>query len=122
MLRFSFYAKRAIKKYNIEVVMPFLLPDTFSKELSINTQKIYGGYLNKLAAGGYDTVDSLKRHAARVCHHIKELEPGDDDKARWKRRVFISAVFWVLPEKIRDKTNPYSKLYDKSIPSVFAKR
>lgn len=101
--------------------MAFQLPDTFSKDLSPNTQKFYRSYLNKLADGGYNSVQALKRNSRSVCNLIKRLEPGDDEKSKWKRRVFVSAVFWVVPYD-RKKPNPYSKLYDKSVPDAFAPR
>lgn len=102
--------------------MSFELPTTFSKELSVNTRKVYLGYLNRLAEYGFDTVPILAKYSRRVCNTIKQLEPGEDEKSRWKRRVFVSAVFWVMSPKYRKKSNPYSKLYDRSIPEVFAPR
>lgn len=102
--------------------MSFELPATFSKELSVNTRKIYSGYLNRLAEFGFDSVPTLTRYSRRICNTIRQLEPGEDEKSKWKRRVFVSAVFWVVSPKYRKKTNPYSKLYDRSIPEVFATR
>ena len=101
--------------------MSFELPDTFTKVLSVNTQKIYIKFLNLLAEFGLDSVPILKRYSRRVCNTIKQLEPGNDEKSKWKRRVFISAVFWVAPIN-RKKPNPYSKLYDRSVPEAFAPR
>jgi len=102
--------------------MSFELPTTFSKTLSVNTQKIYSGYLNKIAEYGFDTVGLLTRYSRRVCNIIKSIEPGEDEKSKWKRRVFVSAVFWVVSPKYKKKINPYSKLYDISLPEVFAPR
>ena len=102
--------------------MSFELPTTFSKELSVNTRKIYLGYLNRLAEYGFDSVPLLTRYSRRVCNIIGGEQPGEDEKSKWKRRVFVSAVFWVVSPKYRKKANPYSKLYDRSIPEVFAPR
>ena len=99
--------------------MPFQLPDTgFQKELSATTQKIYQGKLNKLAAAGFDTPALLTSKKAAVVKAIKEAT-GDEDTAaaRHSRRLFLSAIFAVIPTQT-SKRSPYYQLYQKSLPAV----
>ena len=82
--------------------MPFILPDTFQKELAESTQKVYKGKLNALAREGYDTVEKLKSKQAEVVEVIKKLTTGEDSESlRNVRRYFLSAIFWTteLPKK-----------------------
>lgn len=96
--------------------MPFTLPDTFkNKELSPNTQKIYKSKLNALAKRGYDTTAALMGNKKEVIAAIEELAPGSDAAARQKKRTFLSAIFWVLPD-IPAK-NPYYTYYQKVLPT-----
>ena len=102
--------------------MAFQLPDAFSKELAESTKKVYTYYLNYLATGGYDTPASLVENADAVVRFIQAAQPGDDDTSRNKRRYFVSAVFWVLPERYRKTANPYSRLNSASMPSIFVSK
>jgi len=92
----------------------FELPDTFQKELSPSTHKVYKRYLNNLAAAGIDTVKKLNK-SREVIKAIKELTANDDaEKAKTQVRFYISAIFWVaaLP-----KGGAYYKLYQKNLPA-----
>lgn len=91
--------------------MPFELPTEFQKELAVSTQKLYKGKLNALATAGFATPDSLIKNSKEVIKVIKELVPGDDEKARTVRRYFLSGIFWVakLP-----KTNAYYTFWKKA--------
>jgi hypothetical protein len=92
----------------------FVLPDTFQKELSVNSQKVYKGKLNKLAKEGYDTPEKLKSDSVKVIQAIKKLTgDGNDEKSRTLRRSYISAIFWVqkFPKK-----NAYYTYYQKCLP------
>lgn len=91
----------------------FELPDTFQKELSPSTHKVYKRYLNNLAAQGIDTVAKLKKSRA-VIKAIKDLAGKDPEKSKTLTRFYISAIFWVaaLP-----KGGPYYKLYQKNLPA-----
>lgn len=104
------------------VVMPFAMPGEFSKELSDVTIKIYRGYLNKLAREGYDTPQSLIDSAEQAAKYIGEVAGGSDDKSKHKRRIFVSAVFAVLPETYRTAPNPYQKLFEKSLQAEWTER
>ena len=102
--------------------MPFILPGELSKDLSDTTIKIYKTYLNKLARQGYDTPQSLLDNADTVVNYISAVAGGGDDMSRHKRRVYISAVFAVLPETYRTEPNPYQKLFEKSLQSEWTER
>ena len=93
--------------------MPFQVPDETSKpDLSKNTIKIYKSKLNKLAEAGFDTVASLTLQPQAVCEEIVRLEPdGVSVNGRMRRRLYISSVFWVLPEQYRATKNPYYQLF-----------
>jgi hypothetical protein len=90
--------------------MPFELPTEFQKELAVSTQKLYKGKLNALAAAGFATPESLVKNSKDVIKVIKELAPGDDEKARTVRRYFLSGIFWVAAFP---KTNPYYTFWKK---------
>jgi hypothetical protein len=94
--------------------MPFTLPNEFQKALSKNSQTIYKSKLNALAKEGYDTVELLKKKQKDVIEAIKKITgDGDTEKDRYARRVFLSAIFWVvkLPAK-----NQYHTYWGKCIP------
>lgn len=94
--------------------MPFILPETFQKEIAPTTQKVYKGKLNALAKEGFDTVDALKTKSKEVIAAIKKISGDEDDeKARNVRRYFLSAIFWVadMPKK-----NAYHTYYQKCLP------
>lgn len=96
--------------------MAFELPSVFSKELAASSMKIYTSFLNNLASAGYTTPESLVTNAALVAKHIKSVEPGDDTNSRHRRRFYISAIFWVIPESFKATANPYSRLFAESLP------
>ena len=82
--------------------MPFILPDTFQKEIADSTKKVYKGKLNALAREGFDSVDALKSKQSEVIEAIKKLTAGEDSESlRNARRYFLSAIFWVteFPKK-----------------------
>lgn len=94
----------------------FELPDTFQKELSPSTHKVYKRYLNNLAAAGIDTVAKLSKSRA-VIKAIKDLTAAyseDPEKSKTLTRFYISAIFWVAP---LPKNGPYYKLYQKNLPA-----
>jgi hypothetical protein len=97
--------------------MVFTLPDTFrDKELSATTQKIYKSKLNALSRDGFDTVAALLKNKLQVIRAIKALVPEDDAAARQKKRTFLSAIFWVLPEEVLPAKNAYHSYYQKVLP------
>ena len=94
--------------------MTFQLPETFQKEITPATQKIYKGKLNALAKEGFDTVDALKTKKKEVIATIKKISgESDDEKARNLRRYFLSAIRWVI--KLPNK-NAYHTYYQKCLP------
>jgi hypothetical protein len=98
--------------------MPFNLPDTFrDKDLTINTQKIYKSKLNALAKMGYDTPTALLRNKKKVIAAIKEIVPGSDAASLQKKRTFLAAIFWVLPQSILPAKNDYHTYYQKVLPT-----
>jgi len=98
------------------------MPAEFSKELSDTSIKIYTSHLNKLAKAGYDTPQSLIDSAEQVVNYIWGISGGSDDKSNRVRRVFASAIFWVLPKTYRTAPNPYQRLFDKSLPKDWSER
>jgi len=104
--------------------MPFALdPDVFLKTkngvgLSDRTKKEYTGKLNMLTRAGLaNDRASLKKNFKKVIAHIESLYPGDDEKARFKKRFIIYSIFWAMDEKYLTKTNPYHK-YLTTIPPI----
>lgn len=107
--------------------MVFTLPETFRekvdesdptkmKEKTAATKKIYKSKLNALAKAGYDTTAALLANKLQVIRVIKELVPEDDAAARQKKRTFLSAIFWVLPEDVLPAKNAYYSYYQKVLP------
>lgn len=93
--------------------MPFEIPDETSKpDLSKNTVKIYKSKLNKLASAGFADTSALMLQPQAVCQEIKRLEPDAVSvNGRMRRRLYISSIFWVLPEQYRATKNPYYELF-----------
>jgi hypothetical protein len=104
--------------------MSFNLPKSFSKEVGAATQRKYESLLNKLALAGYDTRMKLVLKPKKVIQTIEELVgAGDDDddtsieKAKHKKRYFLSAIFWVMTPTYKDKSNAYHTYWQSVIPS-----
>ena len=77
--------------------MPFQLPDTFNKELTEASVKVYKSRLNKLASLGFDNCESVKKYPSKVIDAIKDMPKND-------QRGILSAIAWVV--KMPDN-NPY---------------
>ena len=77
--------------------MPFILPDTFNKELTEASVKVYRSRLNKLASLGFDNCESVKKYPSKVIDAIKDMPKND-------QRGILSAIAWVV--KMPDN-NPY---------------
>jgi hypothetical protein len=92
------------------------MPETLSKTIGDKAHKAYIRRLNKLAGAGYDTPEKILKTPSKVVALIKTLAPGDDEKAQQEKRYFISAIFYVLPAKYREKPNPFYTLTKKSRP------
>jgi hypothetical protein len=103
--------------------MPFDLPDIASKDVSVNTRKIYKTHLNKIAAAGYSTLNDLMNSPRSVIEVIDGIMPEPDllPKAtleermkayRVKKRIFYSAIFYALSDTdYLDSTNPYYRAF-----------
>ena len=93
--------------------MPFQMPEELvKKELSPVSLKIYKSKLNKLASKGFDTVEKLKKESKAVLKEIEEIVGVEnDEKTRYNKRVFLSAIFAVaeFPKK-----NVYHTYWNKS--------
>ena len=88
----------------------FEVPDDLTKELSENTKKVYKTRLNKLAVAGFETKNDLIKKQKDVINLIKERTGGkdDNDENRMERRMFLSAIFWVLNEEpLKNKKKYY---------------
>ena len=77
--------------------MAFILPDTFNKELTEASVKVYRSRLNKLASLGFDNCESVKKYPSKVIDAIKDMPKND-------QRGILSAIAWVV--KMPDN-NPY---------------
>lgn len=91
--------------------MPFILPDTFNKEVTESSAKVYKSRLNKLASLGYGDVESVKKYPSKVIDAIKDMSKND-------QRGILAAVAWAvkMPENnpyhvyIKTHINPEPKL------------
>lgn len=89
----------------------FEVPDDLTKELSENTKKVYKSRLNKLAAEGIETRADLIKKQKKVIELIRERTGGkdDSDESRQERRMFLSAIFWILNEEpLKNKKQYYN--------------
>jgi hypothetical protein len=80
--------------------MPFILPDTFNREITEASVKVYKSRLNKLASLGFDNVSDVKKYPSKVIDAIKDMPKND-------QRGIIAAIAWAVP--LPDE-NPY-KVY-----------
>lgn len=77
--------------------MPFIVPSDIKKVLTDNTIKNYKAKLNILSKNlNINTVQELIDNSETVINFINEYIPGDESKDRYKKRVFYSAIFYVL--------------------------
>lgn len=86
----------------------FQVPDDLTKAISESTKAIYKTRLNKIAAAGYKTREELLTHQKEVCKLIFDLEDG-----KHKRRVYLSAVFWILHNQDLDEKRTYYDEFQK---------
>jgi hypothetical protein len=94
--------------------MPFELPPTFQKDITVPSQKVYKSKLNALASRGFDTVEKIQKEQKKVVEAIKEITgEGQDEKSKHARRYFLSAIFWAIP---LPKVNAYHTYWQKNIP------
>lgn len=94
--------------------MPFQFPSPLptTKQLSPFTIKVYKNRLNKIAKGGYDTVHKLIMNPFAVQTIINEYaNPIDEIKRKQDVRVFLSAIFYILPQEYMETPNPYYNMF-----------
>lgn len=94
--------------------MPFQLPSPLpsNKQLSVFTIKVYKNRLNKLANAGFDTVHKLLMNPYAVQEVIKQhANEHDETKRKQDIRVFLSAIFWIVPESYLQTPNPYYNMF-----------
>ena len=81
------------------MVVKFQVPEIQSKTIADSTKKLYITQLNKLAKQEWNTPEKLLENQAEIVKFIEELHPGkDSDELRQKKRVMMSAVFYVLAD------------------------
>ena len=90
------------------------MPGTFTKVVTKDTTRLYTNHLNILAEGGFMTVADLETNPTEVINYIKMITSYDDDESvRHKRRIILSAIFYVVPN-IKGHENLYHKYWAKS--------
>ncbi len=94
--------------------MKFLIPSGHVKistksgePLAARTVLNYKIKLNKLAKAGFDTPEKLLQNQTQVIDEIKKLIPGDDDKSRWEKRKYCSAIFYILDKNTLAEKQQY---------------
>ena len=86
-----------------------------TKTATRQTQNMYKKRLNLLADNGIETREQLKRSHFKTLKTIYTIVPGDDEKARQQRRIFLSAIFWALHgEKMLEKPNLYYHSFQRN--------
>ena len=101
----------------------FKLPVTFSKDIESKfTIKEYTRRLNLIAQRGLDSPEALLTRGGlnKAVEIIEALVPGDEEKDRYSKRVYVAAIHWVLPLAVRQKkTNPLYKFWNnKALPET----
>jgi len=107
----------------------FVLPENHQpinkktgEELSVFTVKTYKSKLNKLAKRGYTDVDELLENQEEIVAAMNKEIPGDTSKDRYKRRVFLSAIFFAIGSKTVDEIPhfyaAFQKAKDNYIPPI----
>lgn len=87
----------------------FQVPDDLTKPLSEKSKTIYRGRLNKLAVAGYKTRADLLQHQEEV---VKCIETATEHKH--ERRVYLSAVFWILHETPNEERVTYYRAFQRN--------
>lgn len=92
----------------------FEIPGDLTKQISGLTQKHYQAKLNRLAAAGFTTRSDLLEKQKEVCTTINEQSGEDNGSGRQMRRLFLSAVFWILHERPLDEKRVYYEEFQKA--------
>jgi hypothetical protein len=91
-----------------------------TKFLADSTKKQYARHLNHLAQRGFPTIEAIRKNIFGVVRTITALAPGDEEETKAKRRMYMSAIFWVYPALKAQKFNPLKNLWERSLPATSA--
>lgn len=100
--------------------MPFELFEVpvAKSELSKGTIKNYKTQLNKLSDEGHDTREKLLKNKKAIIKYVSETENGlMTDKAKHKKRVIMSAIFYALGDEPKTKLKMYHKFFQTLYPT-----
>lgn len=74
----------------------------------------YRAKLNRLATAGFATRDSLLTHQVDICTKIWEFSGEDTGAGKQMRRLFLSAIFWILHERPLNEKQTYYEEFQKA--------
>ena len=94
--------------------MRFEIPGDLTKEIGEVTKGHYRAKLNRLAASGFVTRSDLLDRQVDVCAKIWELSGEDTGAGRQSRRLYLSAIFWILHERPLDEKRLYYDEFQKA--------
>lgn len=92
----------------------FEIPGDLTKKLSEVTKRHYRPKLNRLAVAGFTTRSDLLEKQTEVCEKIWEMSGEDTGSGRQLRRLFLSAIFWILHERPIDEKREYYNEFQKA--------
>ena len=117
------YSKTKIDSQKLSVITKrmFVLSENHNpinkktgESLSKATIKIYTGKLNKLAKQGYENSESLLANQEKIVALMNQEITGDTDQDRYKKRVFLSAIFFAIGSKNVDQIPHYYNAFQKA--------
>lgn len=93
----------------------FEIPEDLAKALSVNTKAIYKAKLNRLARLGFKDRESLLTKQNEVCKAIDDIA-GEENTvgSRQVKRLFLSAVFWILHSYPLEQKKVYYEAFQKA--------
>ena len=89
-----------------------------TKHLEESTIKQYSRHLNHLAQRGFPTIEAIRKNIFGAVRTVLALAPGDEEEAKAKRRLYMSAIYWVYPKLKAQGFNPFKALWERSLPAV----
>lgn len=107
-------------KFEFPVPLPIKLKKN-GEPITTNTIKVYKTKLNHIASGGYSTVEELMDSAEEVVAVINTIAGDtDNDQSRQVKRLYLSAIFYILPEDYLKTNNPYYNAFKKAVQNYVA--
>jgi hypothetical protein len=82
--------------------------------ISNSTVKTYKTLLNRLAQQGYDTKQKLVTEQRPVIRYIESVAGEDNDKSRYLKRQYLSAIFYALEEYALESKQHYYDTFQTS--------